>query len=154
MSTSPCSRMNWRALLAIAERAGWKRAAWKAVRAIEEVREATDPAIVVQLLSDIRGAFDRLSTDRMTSKTLLAELARDEEGPWLSYGKGGKLITDRQLSRLLRGFNGGFPHPRHNQCRQGLPPSRLRGRLQLLSSPYLGQNPVSIRYTATSECSQ
>jgi hypothetical protein len=45
------ARMNWRALLAIAEQAGWKRAAWKAVRAIEEVREATDPAIVVQLLS-------------------------------------------------------------------------------------------------------
>jgi hypothetical protein len=97
----------------------------------------------------------------MTSKTLLAELARDEEGPWLSYGKGGKLITDRQLSRLLRGFNGGFGIkpaniriPGTTGCRQGLPPSRLRGRLQLLSSPYLGQNPVSIRYTATSECSQ
>jgi hypothetical protein len=102
------ARMNWRPLLAIAERAGWKRAAWKAVLAIEEVRDASDPAIVVQLLSDIRDAFDRLSIDRMTSKTLLAELARDEEGPWLSYGKRGQPITDRQLSRLLRGFNRGF----------------------------------------------
>jgi Protein of unknown function (DUF3631) len=30
------ARMNWRPLLAIAERAGWKRAAWKAVLAIED----------------------------------------------------------------------------------------------------------------------
>ena len=100
--------MNWRPLLAIAERAGWKRAAWKAALAIEEVRDASDPAIVVQLLSDIRDVFDRLSTDRIASKTLLAELARDEEGPWLSFGKRGQPITDRQLSRLLRGFNRGF----------------------------------------------
>ena len=42
------ARMNWRPLLAIAERAGWKRAAWKAALAIEEVRDASDPAIVAK----------------------------------------------------------------------------------------------------------
>jgi hypothetical protein len=61
------------------------------------VRETTGS----RRLSDIRDAFDRFSTDRMTSKSLLAELARDEEGPWLSYGKGGKQITDRQLSLIV-----------------------------------------------------
>jgi 5S rRNA maturation endonuclease (ribonuclease M5) len=98
------TRMNWRLLLAIAERCGWKQAAWEAARAIEEVHAAADPELRVQLLSDIRGAFNRHGTDEVMTKTLLAELASDEEGPWLSYGKAGKAITDRQLARLLKPF--------------------------------------------------
>jgi hypothetical protein len=101
--------MNWRTLLAIAERAGggWKRAAWKAVRAIEEVHAAADPELGAQLLSDIRDIFVRRGTDRMTTRILLDELTKDTEGPWAAYGKSGKPISDRQLFRLLKDFRQG-----------------------------------------------
>jgi hypothetical protein len=100
------TRMNWRSLLSIAEAAGggWKRAAWKAVRVIEEVHAATDPDLGAQLLADIRTAFDRRGTDRLATKTLLEELAADSEGPWAAYGKSAKPLTDRQLSRRLKDF--------------------------------------------------
>ena len=57
------TRMNWRALLAIAERCGWKGAASKAVQAIEEVHAAGDPELGVLLLSAFRDAFDRYTAD-------------------------------------------------------------------------------------------
>jgi 5S rRNA maturation endonuclease (ribonuclease M5) len=103
-------RANWRLLLAIAERAGgrWKREAQKAAQEIEQLAAAADPGIRVRLLSDIRDVFARLNTDRVTTKTLIAELISDLEGPWLSYGKSGKPITDRQLAALLSDFNRGY----------------------------------------------
>jgi hypothetical protein len=103
-------RANWRLLLAIAERAGsrWKGAAQKAAQEIAQLGAAADPGIRVRLLSDIRDVFARLNTDRVTTKTLIAELILDPEGPWLSYGKGGKPVTDRQLAGLLSDFNRGY----------------------------------------------
>jgi 5S rRNA maturation endonuclease (ribonuclease M5) len=116
------ARMNWRTLLVIAEAAGgdWKRAAWKAVRAIEEVNAAADPELGVQLLSDIRDAFDRRGTDRMMTKTLLEELAKDTEGPWAAFGKKGQPITDRQLSRLLKDFRQGHGIKSRNMRLEGI----------------------------------
>ena len=43
------TRMNWRLLLAIAEQCGWKKAAWKAVHSIEEVRASADPQLGVRI---------------------------------------------------------------------------------------------------------
>jgi len=103
-------RANWRLLLAIAERAGgdWKQAAQKAAEQIEQLAAASDSGIVVRLLADIHAVFTRLNTDRVTTKTLISELILDQEGPWLSFGKGGKPITDRQLSGLLKDFRRGY----------------------------------------------
>ena len=101
-------RANWKLLLAIADRTGYGEAARKAALEIEDMAAAAAPALAVQLLSDIRDVFDRLDADRVTTKTLIAELASDEEGPWLSYGKSGKPISDRQLSGLLRDFRRGY----------------------------------------------
>jgi hypothetical protein len=100
------ARMNWRMLLAIAERCRAKKAAWDAVRAVEEINATADPELAAQLLSDIRDAFDRLA-DKLPTKELLAELTGNEEGPWVCYGKGGKPITDRQLARSLKDFRRG-----------------------------------------------
>ena len=104
------TRANWRLLLAIAEQAGggWKVAAHKAALEIEQVAAAADPEIGVQLLSDMRGIFDRLGTDKVTTKTMLAELAADAEGPWLAFGRAGKPIGDRQVVRLLKDFRRGY----------------------------------------------
>ena len=92
-------RANWKLLLAIADRTGYGEAARKAALEIEDMAAAAAPALAVQLLSDIRDIFNRLGADRVTTKTLIAELASDQEGPWLSYGKSGKPISDRQLAR-------------------------------------------------------
>ena len=104
------TRANWRLLLAIAERCGAKQAAWKAAKEIEQVQAASDPSIGLQLLSDIRDAFDRLGKDRIATKELIAELILDPERPWATYGgrNRDKPITDRQLSRLLKEFNRGL----------------------------------------------
>ena len=51
------------------------------MRAIEEVHAAADPELGVQLLSDIRAAFDRRGTDRLPTRTLLEELAHRHRGP-------------------------------------------------------------------------
>ena len=101
-------RMNWKLLLGIADQTGYGEAARKAALEIEDMAAAAAPALAVQLLSDIRDIFNRLGTDRVTTKTLIAELASDQEGPWLSYGKSGKPITDRQLAHLLRDFRRGY----------------------------------------------
>ena len=104
------TRANWWLLLAIAEQAGggWKLAVRKAALEIEQVAAEADPEIGIQLLSDIRDIFDRNGANRLTTKMLLAELTVDEEGPWHSYGKGGKSLTDRQLRRLLKDFRRGY----------------------------------------------
>jgi putative DNA primase/helicase len=101
-------RANWKLLLGIADQTGYGEAARKAALEIEDMAAAAAPALAVQLLSDIRDTFNRLGTDRVTTKTLIAELASDQEGPWLSYGKSGKPITDRQLAHLLRDFRRGY----------------------------------------------
>jgi hypothetical protein len=99
--------MNWRVLLAIAELCRAKKAAWEAVKAVEEVNATIDPELAAQLLFDIRDAFDRRKTDRLPTKALLHELTNNEEGPWISYGKAEKPITGRNLSALLKDFRRG-----------------------------------------------
>jgi hypothetical protein len=101
------ARMNWHMLLAIAERCRAKKAAWAAVKAVEEIGAAADPELAVQLLSDIRDAFDRQRAKKLPTKVILQELTSNEEGPWLSYGKGGKPITDRQLGEAAEGISPG-----------------------------------------------
>ena len=99
-------RANWKMLLAIAERAGgeWKAAAWKAALAIEAVHETFDPSIGVQLLQAIRDAFAEQATDRITSEVLVAGLTSDQTGPWASYGKSQKPISQNGVARLLKPF--------------------------------------------------
>jgi hypothetical protein len=140
-------RANWRLLLAIAERAGggWKSRAQRAARAIEEVHDTFDPAIGIRLLADIRIAFDACGTERVTSAVLIAELVKDEEAPWVEYGKGGKPITQKKLADLLKEF--GIHRPRNVRpatgSGKGLP--RLRGRLGTLSSWWGGSTTLPNR---------
>ena len=68
-------RSNWKLLLAIADRTGYGEVARKAAVEIENMAAAAAPALAVQLLSDIRNVFDKLGADRVTTKTLIAELA-------------------------------------------------------------------------------
>src|SRR5262249_42333086 len=50
---------NWCLMLAIAERCGAREQAWQAARAIENVKDAREASLGIQLLSDIRDAFGK-----------------------------------------------------------------------------------------------
>src|SRR5262249_11378312 len=54
-----------------------------------------------QLLAAIKGVFEKMSTDRITSEALAEELAKDKDSVWSAYGKSGKPITQRQIAKLL-----------------------------------------------------
>ena len=87
-------------LLQVAELAGGE---WpsRARRALIELDggDMEDPTIGVELLRDIRGVFDALDVDRISSKELRAELIEIEGSPWSEWRKGNPIsqraITDR-----------------------------------------------------------
>jgi Protein of unknown function (DUF3631) len=140
------ARMNWHLLLAIAERAGpeWKRRAWAAVKSVEEVNAAADPELPLKALSDICDAFDRRAVDRLATSALIGELAGDPEGPWASYGKGGKIITDRQLARLLRDFRRGLGiRPKTIRIGESTAKGYLRSDFEEDFTAYLPRGPIS-----------
>jgi hypothetical protein len=90
-------------MLAIAELAGAKQQAWQAARAIEHVKDARDASMGIQLLSDIRLAFEQERTDQLTTKRLIAILKDDPERPWAEYNRG-QPITPKQLGAVLRDY--------------------------------------------------
>ena len=56
-----------------------------------------------QLLSDIKGLFDRYDLDRLSSADICAKLTDMEDRPWPEY-KAGRPITQPQLARALSRF--------------------------------------------------
>jgi putative DNA primase/helicase len=93
---------NWRPLLAIADLAGgeWPQRAREAARLLSG--EGHDAASLnVLLLGDCQSAFGDETVIR--SADLVAKLAADPERPWAEYNRG-KPITQRQLAKLLGGF--------------------------------------------------
>jgi putative DNA primase/helicase len=141
-------RANWMPLLAIAEAGGgdWKQKAWKTALAIEATADTFDRSIGVQLLQAIKDAFEAEGIDRMTSVALIAELVKDETGPWATYNKG-KPISQRQIATLLKAYEArpGIPiRPRNVRVSgiAGVPKGYLKsdfvdvlGRLLPPSSP-------------------
>ena len=97
---------NWRPLIAIADALGadWPGRARIAAQELAGVAESQSGAIGVELLADIRAAFARRDTDRLSSESLIAELILDPERPWAEYGRARKPISQRQLAALLRPF--------------------------------------------------
>jgi hypothetical protein len=99
------TRRNWWLLLAVAELAGadWADKARKTASSIEGVRDIGD--IEVELLSDIKAAFDASGLDEISTAALIDKLVEDEERPWATWAKGGKPITANHLWRLLRKYS-------------------------------------------------
>jgi Protein of unknown function (DUF3631) len=100
---------NWEPLLAIADVAGggWPALARNAALALTQ--DLDEGSIRVLLLTDIRKLFGEDTKDRMSSAALAARLGElaggdDEAGPWLTYGKAVKPITQRQIAKLLAEF--------------------------------------------------
>jgi hypothetical protein len=101
------TRMNWRMLFAIAEAAGddAKRRAHSAAKAIEGAKATSiGSSLGVELLADIRTAFDDEGDDELLTKFIIERLVGMEEKPWSEYGRAHKPISAKQLAALLRGF--------------------------------------------------
>jgi len=107
---SPANGLNdraqdcWEPLLAIADLAGeaWARGSRSAAQALHGIEEET-PSIGVELLGDIRDAFERRGSSRLASTLLLEELTLDEEAPWATFNRG-REIDARWLSKRLADF--------------------------------------------------
>jgi len=92
-------------LLAIADQAGgdWPSRSRTAIGEIFDGPGAEDQSIRVQLLTDIRMAFEERQADKMTTDDLIEDLAKFESSPWAELNHG-KPISRHGLSRILRAF--------------------------------------------------
>jgi len=95
---------NWRAMLAIADRAGghWPDTARRVARAAAANSVQEDSARVM-LLEDIRDIFERRGIERLPSVEIVGDLVEMEHRPWPEW-KDGKPITVRQVAALLKPF--------------------------------------------------
>src|SRR5262249_8555571 len=73
-----------------------------------------DKSLGLQLLAVINAMFG--TEDRITSKALLATLHADETGPWLTYGKSQKPITENAVAKLLAPYG---PKPKPIKLKNG-----------------------------------
>jgi Protein of unknown function (DUF3631)/Primase C terminal 2 (PriCT-2)/RepB DNA-primase from phage plasmid len=94
---------NWRPLLAIADLAGdtWARRAREAACVLSG--EGHDTAVNVELLVDVKAAFDAEGKDAIFSADLVERLTEDPERPWAEWSRG-KPLTQKQLVTLLKPF--------------------------------------------------
>lgn len=94
----------WEPLLAIADLAGgeWPGRARAAAQALHGIEEQT-PSIGVELLRDIKAAFEERAASRIASRELLRLLLEDDEAPWATWNRG-KPLTVRQLAARLGDF--------------------------------------------------
>ncbi|MCL1826003.1 MAG: DUF3631 domain-containing protein [Betaproteobacteria bacterium] len=95
---------NWEPLLAIAEVAGgiWPEAARQVAIAVSGGAEES-ATLGTELLAGIREAFEARRETRLSTRELIGALCEDEEKPWASYSKAGR-ITPRQLARRLKDY--------------------------------------------------
>ena len=97
---------NWTPLLAIADIAGgeWPKLARQAAQCLTEA-DIDDEGIGIQLLADAQVLFEEKHVDRISSSDLAEALGKMEERPWGEWGRSAKLITPRQITRLLKPFH-------------------------------------------------
>jgi putative DNA primase/helicase len=94
---------NWRPLFAVADAAGnaWPSRAREIATAATSTR--SEQSFRVQLLGDIREAFEIRGADRLSSEDLTEYLVGLEGRPWAEW-KHGRPLTKASLARLLSPF--------------------------------------------------
>ncbi len=95
---------NWRPLLAIADDAGgvWAEKARTAAQSLSNLDEG-DSSARIQLLADVRAAFETREVDRLFTGDLLGYLTGAEALSWGEWRRG-KPLTAIGLARLLKPF--------------------------------------------------
>jgi putative DNA primase/helicase len=91
---------NWEPLLAIAEAAGshWPETARRAALNLNGSGEPISNG--VELLADVKSAFEQDGAQRLSIASLVERLCADELGPWATWNRG-KPISPRQLGKRL-----------------------------------------------------
>ncbi len=133
---SPRMKEIVRPLLAVADLAGgeWTQRALRALCEITGADAGEDKSAGVELLSDVRDAFESLGVDRISTKDLREHLIDMEERPWCEWTARGHHYPAeaRQAAQALR-----HHRPEHRagarQDPQGIPPRAVRGRLEMPS---------------------
>jgi hypothetical protein len=102
---------NWDLLLCIAELAGpdWAKRAYMAAGRVsgDPAEETTDLSFYEQLLSDIRGVFEKRTDERdelHPSTSMVQALATIPDAPWSSMADTKKPITTKRLAKMLDSF--------------------------------------------------
>tara|TARA_B100001989_G_scaffold243571_1_gene211410 strand:- start:4267 stop:5304 length:1038 start_codon:yes stop_codon:yes gene_type:complete len=95
---------NWESLLAIADIAGghWPAIARSAALKISG-KEQDSVSLSVELLQDIKEAFEQRYEQRIKSIDLIEALCEDDMKPWATYNRG-QPIKPRQLANRLREY--------------------------------------------------
>jgi len=97
---------NWRPLLAVADIAGgenWPKDAREVAKVLNGAVSEADNSAAIQILGDLKKLFEECNSDRLSSEKICEALGKMEDRPWPEWKKG-KPITQRQLAKLLSGF--------------------------------------------------
>jgi putative DNA primase/helicase len=91
----------WEPLLVLADIAGrdWPQRAREAAVALSSSVHRVDPIAI--LITDIQSIFSRLQQERLLTRTIVEELKRLTDRPWLEFANG-KSLHDRWLAKQLR----------------------------------------------------
>ena len=95
-----------RPLLAIADAVGgrWCGIGRRALTDLYARREGlVEEDLALMLLRDVRGIFDEMQTDKISSETIVCKLLQLSDAPW-SESHRGKPISKHQLAKLLKPF--------------------------------------------------
>jgi len=95
-------RANWKLVFAIGEAAGAGEAAAAAAKRIEAITK--DKSLGLELLTDMKAAFNQRGNADIPTKVLIGYLIADEDRPWAAYGRKGEPITGKQIGRLLKPY--------------------------------------------------
>jgi hypothetical protein len=139
---------NWRPLLAVADAAGGEWSARARQAANDLVGEHADDSRRVQLLIDIRAAFETKNVDRLSSDELVADLTSLDDRPWVEFSKG-RALTKAQLARLVRPLGVSSGTIRLNDGRT--PKGYYRRAFDDAFARYLPAPPLSKRHNDTSQ---
>lgn len=95
----------WESLLAIADQLGADVAVQARRAAIALSGKNNDEAPVFEeILIAIKAIFEKCGVDKLSTADLIKFLCEDDEAPW-KYFNNGRVITARQLARLLKEFH-------------------------------------------------
>lgn len=139
---------NWRPLLAIAEAIGgdWADQARQAALELSGQPAQDTESIGVQLLTDLRGLFEKRDGSPVGSQEACDLLAEMEERPWGDW-KHGKALSPHQLARLLKPYGVGSRNLRLGD-KAGIKGYAVEDFSDAFSR-YLPDFTIPIRYTAT-----
>jgi hypothetical protein len=93
----------WEALLTVADLAGghWPQTARRSAVALVADAKGGQPSTGVQLLRDIKIAFEVRGRESLSTAELLTDLRGMGESPWLTIGRDGKGLDTRGLAHRL-----------------------------------------------------